>query len=80
MADQVKLSMWCSTLAVTAILLAGESGVGTLPAPVRIDAGLVSGIAGSTANMRVFKGIPFADPPIGRLRCAHQVCWAVGVS
>jgi para-nitrobenzyl esterase len=68
MVDQMKLSMWFSTLAVTVIVLAGESGVGTLPAPVRIDAGLVSGIAGSTADMRVFKGIPFAAPPVGPLR------------
>ena len=68
MADQMKLSTWFSTLVVTAIVLAGESGVATLPAPVRIDAGLVSGIAGSTANMRVFKGIPFAAPPVGPLR------------
>lgn len=68
MADQIKLSTWCSTLVVTAIVLTGESGVATLPAPVRIDAGLVSGIAGSTANIRVFKGIPFAAPPVGALR------------
>ena len=68
MADQMKLSKWFSTLVVTAIVLAGDSGVATLPATVRIDAGLVSGIAGSTANMRVFKGIPFAAPPVGPLR------------
>jgi carboxylesterase type B len=64
----MKLSTWFSTLVVTAIVLAGESGVATLPAPVRIADGLVSGIAGSTANMRVFRGIPFAAPPVGPLR------------
>ena len=66
--NRMKYSTWFVTLVVTAIVLAGESGVATLPAPVRIDAGLVSGIAGSTANMRVFKGIPFAAPPVGPLR------------
>jgi hypothetical protein len=63
----MKLSTWLLTLVVTAIVLAGE-GVATLPDPVRIDAGLRSGIAGSTPNRRVFKGIPFAAPPVGPLR------------
>jgi para-nitrobenzyl esterase len=44
----------------------------TLPAanqePVRIDAGLVSGTSGSTGEIRVFRGIPFAAPPVGSLR------------
>jgi len=68
MAHQMKLSTWCSTVVVTAFVLAGESGVATLPAPVRVDAGLVLGTTGSTANMRVFKGIPFAAPAVGPLR------------
>ena len=57
-----------SLLVVTAIVLAGDPGLATLPDPVRIDAGLLSGVAGGTANMRVFKGIPFAAPPVGPLR------------
>ena len=36
--------------------------------PVRTDAGLVSGIPGSSDEVRVYKGIPFAAPPIGDLR------------
>ena len=28
----------------------------------------MSGVAGSSADVRVFKGIPFAAPPIGNLR------------
>ena len=36
--------------------------------PVKTDAGLVSGVAGATPAVRVFKGIPFAAPPIGGLR------------
>jgi para-nitrobenzyl esterase len=36
--------------------------------PVRLDSGLVSGIAGSDPAVRVFKGIPYAAPPVGELR------------
>ncbi len=36
--------------------------------PVRIDSGLVSGVTGSTDEVRVYKGIPFAAPPVGELR------------
>jgi para-nitrobenzyl esterase len=36
--------------------------------PVKTDAGLVSGIHSSTGSVRVFKGIPFAAPPVGELR------------
>jgi para-nitrobenzyl esterase len=35
---------------------------------VKLDTGMVSGIAGSTPEMRIFKGIPFAAPPVGDLR------------
>jgi para-nitrobenzyl esterase len=36
--------------------------------PVRTSGGSVSGVAGSVASVRVFKGIPFAAPPVGDLR------------
>src|SRR5580704_14767757 len=36
--------------------------------PVRIDTGLVSGIAGTSDDVRVYKGIPYAAPPVGDLR------------
>ena len=57
------LSTRFSLLVVAAIVLAVGPGLATLPATVRIDAGLVAGVAGGTADMRVFKGIPFAAPP-----------------
>ena len=36
--------------------------------PVHTESGLLSGIAGKDAEVRVFKGIPFAAPPVGNLR------------
>jgi para-nitrobenzyl esterase len=36
--------------------------------PVRTDSGLVSGAQGVDPAVRVFKGIPFAAPPVGDLR------------
>jgi para-nitrobenzyl esterase len=39
-----------------------------IPEPVRIDTGLISGTTTSSEDVRVFKGIPFAAPPVGDLR------------
>jgi para-nitrobenzyl esterase len=36
--------------------------------PVRLDTGLVSGMTGTSGEIRIFKGIPFAAPPVGALR------------
>src|SRR5580698_4487783 len=36
--------------------------------PVSTDAGAVSGVAGKNPEVRVYKGIPFAAPPVGDLR------------
>ena len=36
--------------------------------PVHVADGLVSGVGGSDSDVRVFKGIPFAAPPVGELR------------
>src|SRR5215813_7423666 len=39
-----------------------------IPDPVRLDTGMVSGVDLKDARVRVFKGIPFAAPPVGDLR------------
>ncbi len=36
--------------------------------PVRLDTGLISGTSGKDAEVRVFKGIPYAAAPVDKLR------------
>jgi para-nitrobenzyl esterase len=52
------------------LLLLGTAALASaaIPEPIKLDSGLVSGIAGKSATVRVFKGIPFAAPPVGDLR------------
>lgn len=39
-----------------------------IPQPIHVEQGLVSGIDGNDPNVLVFKGLPFAAPPVGDLR------------
>ena len=39
-----------------------------MKAPVHTETGVVSGVAGRDAAITVFKGIPYAEPPVGALR------------
>src|SRR5271155_2380843 len=59
-----------SCLPSTFFLLAGSAvALAAIDTPVKTDTGLVSGAPGKTAaEVRVFKGIPFAAPPVGDLR------------
>src|SRR5580658_7477929 len=36
--------------------------------PVKTDSGPVSGVAADNSSVRVYKGIPYAQPPVGDLR------------
>jgi para-nitrobenzyl esterase len=36
--------------------------------PIRVEQGLVSGLAGKNPDVRVYRGIPYAAPPVGDLR------------
>ncbi len=52
-----------------AVFLIGAGAVwGAVTDPVHLDTGQVSGVSGNSAEVRVFKGIPFAAPPIADLR------------
>src|SRR5262245_3588446 len=55
-------AMFAAMLAITGGLRAA------VPEPVATDAGLLSGVAAAAPGVRVFKGIPFAAPPVGELR------------
>src|SRR5712691_5741353 len=51
-----------------AVVLSGVVGLGISAAPntVKVDGGQIAGA--TAAGVRVFKGIPFAAPPVGELR------------
>jgi para-nitrobenzyl esterase len=55
--------------AATVLLLAcAQSASGEIPAEVRIDSGLLKGTTGTSPEVRLFAGIPFAAPPTGENR------------
>jgi para-nitrobenzyl esterase len=39
-----------------------------LTEPVRVEQGLLSGVAGASPEVRIFRGVPFAEAPVGDLR------------
>jgi len=55
------------TLLIAAVLLS-TTAFAAITDPVRVEQGLLSGTSGSSADVSVYRGIPFAAPPIGDLR------------
>jgi para-nitrobenzyl esterase len=49
------------------LMLAGPANA-ALTEPLKLDAGLIGNSAESSPGVRVFKGLPFAAPPVGVLR------------
>src|SRR5260370_41478732 len=39
-----------------------------IPEPVPVEQGPLSGVAGASPEVRVFRGVPFAEPPVANLR------------
>src|SRR5215831_5321523 len=59
--------LFLRSLGVTTILSGGPAW-SAIPDIGGLNKGLVSGVNGGTPDMRVFKGIPYAAPPVGPLR------------
>ncbi|HEX2466275.1 MAG TPA: carboxylesterase/lipase family protein [Thermoanaerobaculia bacterium] len=56
------------TLCLLSLLLSGIAAAATT-APVRLDSGLLEGdLLDAASGLRVFRGIPYAAPPVGDLR------------
>src|SRR5689334_8850595 len=55
----------CAVIILSIVVTPGRAAVDT---PVRVAGGMVSGVAGRDASITVFKGVPFAAPPLGNLR------------
>src|SRR5579864_5711124 len=56
--------LFCATLAPITLSLAFAA----IQDPVHTQSGPVAGAAGKDAGVRVYKGIPYAAPPVGDLR------------
>jgi para-nitrobenzyl esterase len=56
--------LWTSILTLGGAALASAA----ISDPVRVDTGLLSSSSGKDADVRVYKGIPFAAPPVSDLR------------
>ena len=47
--------------------------------PVRVAEGLLAGAGGSDPAVHVFKGVPFAAPPVGALRWKLDLTFLMAV-
>jgi para-nitrobenzyl esterase len=55
-------------LLTLAVLVFTFAAVAQIADPVRVEQGLLAGAIGSSSSIHVYRGIPFAVPPVGDLR------------
>ena len=67
--------------AAASALFAASGALAAIPAEVKLDSGTIAGTTGASPDVRVFKGIPFAAPPLGanRWRAPQPVAPWTGV-
>jgi hypothetical protein len=66
MADSAPLTT-TSFLVIAAASASAAMGADPLDLQVKIDTGIVEGAISSDSSLRIFRGIPFAAPPVGDL-------------
>jgi para-nitrobenzyl esterase len=62
------MSAFSAVLIPAAVLLSTVSAFAALPDPIKVEQGLLSGTSGTSSEVRVYRGIPYAAPPVGDLR------------
>ena len=62
------MSSFSAVLIPAALLLSTVSAFAAISDPIKVEQGLVSGTTGNSADVRVFRGIPYAAPPVADLR------------
>ena len=53
---------------IATTLFAFSTAGAAIDDPVKLDTGMISGTTTGSPEVRVFKGIPYAAPPVGDLR------------
>jgi para-nitrobenzyl esterase len=57
-----------SVVVALAVVAFAQSGLAAITDPVKVEQGLLAGTSGSSPDIRVYRGVPFAAPPVGNLR------------